>query len=296
MPELDELIRRFIDDGARPVTADEACERVRSALDTPDSPRRSRRRRRLARWGIPLLGIGLVGGGVAAAAAISAPSPKDAATIESHITLDERLAHLPGWRPELGAEQVDCNYLALHMSRAGGPLTYGQASISHEPLTEPLTERMIIEGCASGNYETHSSPLPSNTSAKLCVTTPPASAENGGMVGAPVVVFGTTCSGAGYLSDSGVVDQVNQRRTEEAAIDAAPEACPTRAQMSAWVKHELAVYHLTLPIRKPDPGRGSCWKSFVDWYSPHSFRGANGKLHVGVPGPGFGYIQLEGNT
>lgn len=142
------------------MTTDELDRRLRAAdpaaeLDfDPDSPVAARllakaRKGRVGAPAVPRRGRTLVAIVVAVmiastgalATAVFRPDPADVATLLQDA---EQAAqqHLPGWRPELVAEAVECHY--ENGERAS---TY----VSEFDLDQPLTVELIAAECTSGN-------------------------------------------------------------------------------------------------------------------------------------------------
>ena len=256
------------------------------ALEASGAVKAVRSHRRGARRWIPagaaIAGLALAGGGIAAAVTLLGPTPQQAKSIYQHYYPNQGAGHIPGTRPTLNAELVLCDYRdvpslpadsqLLPKDNSGNPV-FVEAFASNEPLTESLTEESLISACVNEPTSLRDAAIPASVPATLCVTGQPTSANPGDW---PVVVFGnTTCDAAGDgPAADGLLDQINQHRSIEAAIDAVPESCPTEAQAVNWVKNELANLDLNYPVQATDAGPGgTCYLPYVQWWQ---FAGTTG--------------------
>jgi len=194
----------------------------------------------------------------------------------------------------------DYRYLGVSLSEpvAGGssePLQFAQASVSWAPMTQPITESMIVTGCTSNNDSVRSATrsVPSEEPSALCVV--PRTTSQGRVKGMPILVFGTSCQAAGYTSVADEIAVINDRRAMEARIEAVPGACPTRAQATAWITSQVTHFRLTLPIlTHPDSEANGCFRPFVDWFAPrkNAVDLTKAPWVASLQPPGFGFVQL----
>ena len=276
MDPVFDLIREFEPETPRPTTT--ARRRQRDALtrviagDQRDLSA-SRGRRRLLRRG-PVVGVvvgvlAAAGGGIAAAVTLLTPTPQQATSIYGNYYPGGGAGHLAGTRPDLNAEEVLCDYRGaggLPTSVRDGALGDGFASSA--PLTTPLTAQMLLDACDT--VSTTGAAVPPSVPATLCVTSE-ASTVTDTQAGWPVVVFGgTTCASEGdATAPATLLDQVNQRRADEATIDAVPQSCPTEAQALDWVHQQLSVLGLSMQVMARDGGPGgTCYLPYVQWWWP----------------------------
>lgn len=110
--------------------------RARGAEGATPTPRRRRRRTVVA-----LAAALTIGSSAAVASGIFQPDPADIDTILD-AAADAADVHLPGWRPSLRAETVECHY------SAGQSIS---TPVSDFPLDEALTREHITAECTSGN-------------------------------------------------------------------------------------------------------------------------------------------------
>jgi hypothetical protein len=236
------------------------------------------RKRRLRGW-VPVsaavVSLAVMGGGIAAAVTLLGPTPQQAKKIYQHYYPNNGAGHIPGTRPTLNSELVLCDYRddpsvtdpeLLPMGNSGNPAFF-EAFASSDPLTKPLTAQMLISTCVNAPTSTRDTAIPASVPATLCVTGQATTANLGDW---PVVVFGnTTCTAAGDgPAPSDLLDQVNQRRSAEATINAVPESCPTESQAVSWVKEQLANLQLDYPLQLTDGGPGGrCYLPYVQWGS-----------------------------
>ena len=216
--------------------------------------------------------LALVGGGMAAAAALaSSPTPHQAAVIYEHGYPNHGAQRTPGSRPTLNAEMVLCDYASLTSLptsvRDGVP---GEGFASAAALTTPLTADMLSAAC--DHVATTGATVPAGTPATLCVTGAP-SAQTGTPAGWPIVALGGgSCATAGVNeAPANLIDQVNQRRNTEAAIDAVPQPCPTESQAVTWVRQQLSALKVDMQVSAWNNGSaGSCYTPSVQWWQPDS--------------------------
>ena len=117
-----------------------AARRLLSRVRTAGEPaRRPRPRRKRTVAVLAAAAMALSTGAVASG--IFEPDPQDLDTIITDAS-EHGDAHLPGWRPPLGAETVWCFY-----DRS----TYANTPVSEFPLDEPLTKDRMATECTSGN-------------------------------------------------------------------------------------------------------------------------------------------------
>jgi hypothetical protein len=211
----------------------------------------------------------LAGGGIAAAVTATSPTPGQAKSIYDHYYPGGGAGLVPGTRPTLNSEAVPCDYRGadgLPASVRNGLVGDGMASSA--PLTTPLTSQMLIAACST--VSATGATVPASVAATLCETAAPSSVTDTAE-GWPVVVYGDeTCSSSGYIGPAAdLVDQVNQRRGIEAALDSVPESCPTQSQALAWVHRQLSTLGVDMQVTSWDGGPGgSCYLPFVQWWSP----------------------------
>lgn len=216
--------------------------------------------------------LALAGGGIAAAAALAgSPTPQQAAVIYAHGYPDNGAHRTPGTRPTLNSEMVLCDYSGVSSLpasvRTGIP---GEGFASAAALTSPLTADMLTNAC--DQVAATGATVPQGTLATLCVTTT-SSAQTDTPAGWPIVVLGgESCAAAGNgNAPADLLDQVNQRRNTEVAIDAVPEACPTEDQAVAWVRQQLSTLNANMQITAWNNGSGgSCYTPSVQWWQPNA--------------------------
>jgi hypothetical protein len=289
---------------ADPIAAAHQRELLLVAIDAEIqprvTPRRHTHRPRAQRWrSRVLLGaatLAIAGVGTAIAASTIVPNRDDVATIERRAT-SVAPGHVPGWRPELNAEAVGCDYRALSQSSlTQGFPSIAQGSASAFPLAQALTEDDLVTECASGTDAVAEHPV-TGASHVLCVAHPPeiptAQRTAGPTIGAgtpkpaevPVVVFASaSCSSAGYEPPTqGLLDDINRRRQQEAAILAVPGTCPSHDEALDWTLDHIRTAGITVTLidQGTNPG-GSCYVPAVHWYEGTVY--INATVQAGSPG------------
>lgn len=199
--------------------------------------------------------IGALGGGTAFALSRRGPDPRDSATIQRQYN-EGRAVHVPGWRPELDAEHVVCDYRALHVEPS---LLYSYAS--EFPLTELLTEERLVDECRARTDAVRGA-APVTAPAQLCAVTPP-----GERYAVPVVTFAKNdCVAAGFAQPApSLLDDRNRLRRAESAIRAIGD-CPSASEATRWVHEQVAASGAPLriiPVEEYEGGR--CWLPHVAW-------------------------------
>jgi hypothetical protein len=213
-------------------------------------------RRTMARSLVATLAVVGVSGTAAFAVAQLAPDAKDAVTVKQHYR-SSAPAHRPGWRPELDAERVVCDYRGLGL---GTTSIYSYAS--EFPLDGLLTRARLVAECRAGTDATASGSTQITSPATLCAVTPP-----GEHLAVPVVTFVPQgCAPPLDAASTTLLDERNRMRRAETAIRAVPQQCPTAAEARSWVDEQLAAYGeglYLLPVERYPGGR--CYLPFVHW-------------------------------
>jgi hypothetical protein len=264
------------------------------------APRRGAHRPRSQRWRVRvLLGaatLAVAGVGTAVAVSTITPDREDVATIERRAT-SVAPGHTSGWRPELNAETVGCDYKALPQSSlTEGFPSIAQGSASAFPLAHALTEDDLVTECASGTDAVREHPI-IGASHVVCVAhapeIPTAQRTAGQTIGegtpklaeVPVVVFASaSCSAAGYEPPTqGLIEDINQRRQQEAAIVAVPGTCPSHDEALNWTLDHIRAAGITVTLidNGTNPG-GSCYVPAVHWYEATVYIDAT--VQAGSPG------------
>lgn len=225
-------------------------------LETGARQRAPRRRARaFARSVVATVVVGGLGATGAYAWSQRGPDPEQAATVKRQSRAAVPV-HRPGWRPELDAERVVCDYQGLGRATA---VVYSYASAF--PLAEPLTPSRLVSECRSGTDVTAGDPVA--RPATLCAVTPP-----GERLAVPVVTFGSAGCAAPGLSaaPNALLDQRNRLRRAETAIRAVPQDCPTAAEARTWVDEQVAASGESLRILPVEASAGGrCYLPFVHW-------------------------------
>jgi hypothetical protein len=289
---------------ADPIAAARQRELLLVAIDAeiqpPVTPTRHAHRPRAQSWRLRvLLGaatLAIAGLGTAVAVSTITPDRNDVATIERRAT-SVAPGHTPGWRPELNAETVGCDYKALPQSSLpeGFP-SIAQGSASGFPLAQALTEDDLVTECASGTDAVREHPV-TGASHVLCVAhspeIPTAQRTAGRTIGegtpkqaeVPVVVFASaSCSTAGYEPPArGLLDDINRRRQQEAAILAVPGTCPSHDEALDWTLDHIHTTGITVTLidEGTSPG-GSCYLPAVHWNEGTVY--INATVQAGSPG------------
>jgi hypothetical protein len=258
-----DLVKMLEREPSRPTDIEMARQRAALVAVIDDENARLLRRRptrRVSRIVVRTLAATLavigVGGTAAFAVTRLAPDAKDAATVNRHYRSSAPV-HRPGWRPELDAEHVVCDYRGLGLQTTG---VYSFAS--GFPLAGSLTQARLVAECRSGTDATASGGAPIAARATLCAVTPP-----GEHLAVPVVTFvAQGCAPPLSAAAPTLLDERNRMRRAETAIRAVPQQCPTVAEARSWVDQQLAAYgkglHL-LPVETYPGGR--CYLPFVHW-------------------------------
>jgi hypothetical protein len=244
LPTRDEIARQFA--------------ALVAVIDIEITPRRNPTRtirRALLRSLVATTVVLGVGGSAAFAWSRLTPDSKHVATVKRH-SRDAAGAHRQGWRPELDAEHVVCDYRGLGLAAT---TVYSYAS--EFPLAQPLTTELLVDECRSGTDATTGT-APITQTATLCAVTPP-----GEQLAVPVVTFGAAgCTAPLTAPPASLLDERNRMRRDEAAILAVPETCPTPAEARRWVDEQVVESgeHLrVLPVESYPSGR--CYLPFVHW-------------------------------
>jgi len=258
-PEF-ELVRLLERDAEPPTREDIATQfaTLVAAIDLEISAQQTptrRVRRALLRALVATTVVFGLGGSAAFAWSQLTPDAKHAETVKRHYQSSAGV-HRPGWRPELDAERVVCDYRGLGLATT---TVYSYAS--EFPLAQPLTQQRLVDECRSGtDATTGTAPVPQPVT--LCAVTPP-----GEQRAVPVVTFSTAgCAAPLTVAPSSLLDERNRLRRAEAAILAVPETCPTPAEARNWVDEHNAASgaHLRLLPVEAYPG-GRCYLPFVHW-------------------------------
>jgi hypothetical protein len=255
-----ELVQ-LLDRTPEPPTRDEVTRQfaILTAAVELEIAARERAPRRRARTLVRSVVAATVVGGLGATGAYAwsqrGPDPQQAATVKRH-SRSAVPVHRPGWRPELDAERVVCDYQGL--GRATN-VVYSYASAF--PLAEPLTQSRLVDECRSGTDATTGNPV--TGAATLCAVTPP-----GERLAVPVVTFGSAgCDTPGLsAAPNALLDERNRLRRAETAIRAVPQDCPTADQARTWVEEQVAGSGESLrllPVESYPSGR--CFLPFVHW-------------------------------
>jgi hypothetical protein len=273
---------------ADPIATAHQRELLLVAIDAEIHPRVTSRghahRPRSQTWRVRVLlgvaALAIAGVGTAVAVSTITPDREDVATIERRA-IGVAPGHTPGWRPELNAETVGCDYTALPPSSlTEGFPPIAQGSASSFPLAQAITEDDLVTECASGTDAVREHPI-IGASHVVCVAhapeIPTAQRAAGRTIGegtptpaeVPVVVFASaSCSGAGYEPPPrGLIEDINRRRQEEAAILAVPSTCPSHDEALDWTLDHIRTAGLTLTLidNGTNPG-GSCYLPTVHWF------------------------------
>jgi hypothetical protein len=180
--------------------------------------------------------------------------------------------HLPGWRTELGAERIVCDYAGvpgMSVESMGG-------SASDFPLGDTITVDRLIQACANGTDATRSAGIDLTSQGTLCrsVSTKrlfigpadTAGATDVVVTESAVIFTGGSCEASGYQTPpSDFVDSIEQQRRTEILLRAVPRVCPTADETRAWVTRQVK----TLPEQwtiSISPVAG-CVLPTVDWWS-----------------------------
>jgi hypothetical protein len=180
--------------------------------------------------------------------------------------------HLRGWRIELWAEAVVCDYSGV----PGMSVESGSGSASDFPLGDAITVDRLIQECANGTDATRSAGIDLTSQGTLCksVSTKrlfkgPADTAQATdvVVTEPAVIFtGGSCEASGYQTPpSDFVDSIERQRRTEILLRAVPRVCPTADETRAWVARQVK----TLPGQwtiSISPVAG-CVFPTVDWWS-----------------------------
>jgi hypothetical protein len=255
-----ELVR-LLERDTEPPTRDEIAIQFATlvaAIDHEISPRRAPARRvhrALLRSLVATTVVLGLGGGAAFAWSQLAPDAQDVATVARHYRSSAGV-HRPGWRPELDAERVVCDYRGLGLATTS---TYSYAS--EFPLTQPLTQERLVDECRSRTDATTGTGSITQPAA-LCAVTPP-----GERLAVPVVTFGTAeCTAPLTIAPASLLVERNRLRRAETAIRAVPETCPTPVEARRWVDEQVSESGETLRVLPVEthPG-GRCYLPFVHW-------------------------------
>jgi hypothetical protein len=234
----------------------EAIDAETVELVAPPTARRHRRRSVLFRTLAVAAALAAVGGGTAFAVSSLQPDSRQSGTVERQQTAAAGNAHIAGWRPELDAEHVVCDYRNLGRE---APLVYTYAN--EFPLATPLTEQRIVGECRSGTDAVRGAPVVG--AALLCSVTPPRE-----RFPVPAVTFSFPSCAAAQLDPAPptLIDDRNRLRRAETAIRAVPQQCPTAAQSLRWVRAQVAATSVPLRILDVEqyPG-GRCYVPDVHW-------------------------------
>lgn len=194
--------------------------------------------------------------GIAAArAGLFGPDPDEANVVEETFEAEESI-HPSGWRPELDAERVLCDYSEVNPA---APTV--ETPASDFPLTEPMTAMDLIRECRSGTDLVRDSEP--TAEATICTVRRP-----GDRRAIPAVVFGSTCAAAGYTPPpDDLMATLNARRRLEVSLKAIPQECPSRREVIDWVRQTLA--HAGEELSIVTPGRQysgpPCHRADVSW-------------------------------
>jgi len=191
---------------------------------------------------------------------ISSFAGEDPSFEQSVVRLEDwyrnALADAPAGRPVLYAERMICDLQAT----PGGHAETQYSFASYFPLSEPLTEARLAEGCLQTDWIRQA-----NLSAELmaaghvlCATHDLGDYEpRRSPLLRPVIVFGaTTCQADGYEpAPSKLLNDWNTRRGIEIRMRAVPRDCPTPEDAVGWarkVAKEAVGTSFHIEVRAPD--------------------------------------------
>jgi hypothetical protein len=214
-------------------------------------PVRRSRRSRLPRRVAVLLAASLAVaamGGAAVASGIFDPDPADLAVVHEQGKAAADV-HLPGWRPELNAETVDCVF-------GPGEGDVVRTPAANGPLDKALEAKDLITECSAytdaGRFDA--------SKAELC--TGPSGGD--GRSPMPVVLLrGGPCEQAGYRTadTAELLADVNHRREVEIGLLAVvpPDTCVGReeAERRATARVAATGEPLDVPVIEDE---GRCWE------------------------------------
>jgi len=184
--------------------------------------------------------------------------------------LSEASVHIPGWRTELGAERVECDYAGA----SSVSIANISGSASEFPLGEAITADRIIQECADGTDATRAAGVDLAGEGTLCksvstkrVVPAGAAKPTDVVVTEPAVIFtGGPCEGSGYETPApDFIEVIEQQRRAEILLRAVPRDCPTADETRAWVERQVK----TLPEQwtiSIGPVTG-CALPAVDWWT-----------------------------
>jgi len=213
----------------------------------PSRPGRSRMPRRLTVLLAASLALAAIGGG-AVASGVFDPDPKDVAVVQEQGKAAADV-HLPGWRPELNAETIDCVF-------GPGESDVVRTPVSEGPLDQALRADDMIKECST---YTDASRFDAGK-AELC--TGPSGGD--GRSPMPVVLLrGGPCGKAGYkpADAAELLAGVNHRREVEIGLLAAvpPGTCVGRDEAERRARERVAATGEPLTVTvMADEGR--CWE------------------------------------
>jgi hypothetical protein len=186
----------------------------------------------------------------------------------------EASVHLPGWRTELSAERVACDFAGV----PGLSVQSFSGSASDFPLGEAIAADRIIQACANGTDATRSAGIDLTSQGTLCksvstkrVAGPTGAAEPTDVadvvVTEPAVIFtGGSCEASGYETPApDFVDSIEQQRRIEILLRAVPRLCPSADETRAWVERQIESLpdHWTVNVGQAH----SCALPSVDWWT-----------------------------
>jgi len=184
----------------------------------------------------------------------------------------EATHHLPGWRPELAAEGVQCDYTGSPSAPVGKVGT----SASEFPLGEAITADRIVEECATGTDATRSTGIDLTGQGTLCksvstksigVASTPIAKVVTVEVTEPTVIFsGDSCEASGYQSPPpDFVSAIEQHRRVEMLLRAVPRRCPRVDEARAWVERQIKTLPDEWTVDIAQVSGGGCALPQVDW-------------------------------
>jgi hypothetical protein len=188
----------------------------------------------------------------------------------------EASAHIPGWRVELSAERVECDYTGVpdvSVSAISG-------SANEFPLGESITAERLVQECSNGTDATRAAGVDLRNEGALCtsvstrrvvIPSDRSAAPTDVVVTEPSVIFtGGSCEASGYVTPApDFVDSIEQQRRTEILLRAVPRLCPTADETRAWVEHQIETLpdHWTVDVTE----RGGCALPSVDWWTHRVF-------------------------